>query len=159
MHSLPVEMHLIHGSGYGAAERQGFKEVILTNTVSGLKAILQAMDTLGISLADADNALARELVLQHAAENVVTIPPEIVEAMDQLWKDAGVQECFSRSSEYQLPDSTQLYGCQAVALTLLVTWTLWLASQLLTTFPRIKTFFVVVFALLVSWRLTFALVT
>jgi guanine nucleotide-binding protein G(i) subunit alpha len=101
-------MDLIHGSGYDAAERQGFKEVILSNAVGGLKTILQAMDTLGIRLRDSDNVIARELVLQHAAEGP-TIPPEIVEAMEQLWKDTGVQECFSRASEYQLTDSTNLY--------------------------------------------------
>lgn len=36
------------------------------------------------------------------------LEPEVVEAIVGLWKDAGVQECFARSREYQLNDSAQL---------------------------------------------------
>lgn len=32
---------------------------------------------------------------------------EVTEAIMELWKDAGVLECFGRSREYQLNDSAQ----------------------------------------------------
>ena len=32
---------------------------------------------------------------------------ELLAAMKRLWQDAGVQECFSRSNEYQLNDSAK----------------------------------------------------
>lgn len=32
---------------------------------------------------------------------------ELLAAMKRLWLDAGVQECFSRSNEYQLNDSAK----------------------------------------------------
>ncbi len=32
---------------------------------------------------------------------------EIAAIMKRLWKDSGVQECFSRSREYQLNDSAE----------------------------------------------------
>ena len=33
--------------------------------------------------------------------------PELALIMKRLWKDVGVQECFSRSREYQLNDSAE----------------------------------------------------
>lgn len=35
--------------------------------------------------------------------------PELATIMKRLWADAGVQECFSRSREYQLNDSAPQY--------------------------------------------------
>lgn len=34
-----------------------------------------------------------------------TMPPELVDCIKKLWKDAGVQACFDRAAEYQLNDS------------------------------------------------------
>lgn len=33
------------------------------------------------------------------------MPPELVDCIKKLWKDAGVQACFDRAAEYQLNDS------------------------------------------------------
>lgn len=37
----------------------------------------------------------------------VPINSELAAIMKRLWKDGGVQECFHRSREYQLNDSTE----------------------------------------------------
>lgn len=34
-----------------------------------------------------------------------TMPPELVNCIQKLWKDGGVQACFERAAEYQLNDS------------------------------------------------------
>ncbi|KAJ3100031.1 hypothetical protein HDU96_010479 [Phlyctochytrium bullatum] len=38
-----------------------------------------------------------------------TIPPELADAIATVWKDQGIQHCFSRSNEYQLMDSCEYY--------------------------------------------------
>lgn len=35
--------------------------------------------------------------------------PDLLAAMKRLWKDPGVQDCFSRSNEYQLNDSAKYF--------------------------------------------------
>jgi guanine nucleotide-binding protein G(o) subunit alpha len=35
--------------------------------------------------------------------------PDLLAAMKRLWKDSGVQDCFSRSNEYQLNDSAKYF--------------------------------------------------
>ena len=40
-------------------------------------------------------------------EKYVNIDPKLANAIEELWKDEGVQSCFRRSSEYQLGDSAE----------------------------------------------------
>lgn len=48
---------------------------------------------------------ARELFALAGSMEDVKFTPELVSIMRRLWNDAGVQNCFSRSREYQLNDS------------------------------------------------------
>jgi len=34
-----------------------------------------------------------------------TMPKEMSDIIQRLWKDSGIQACFDRASEYQLNDS------------------------------------------------------
>ena len=40
-------------------------------------------------------------------EDTEPFSEELLHAMKRLWSDTGVQECFSRSNEYQLNDSAK----------------------------------------------------
>lgn len=40
-------------------------------------------------------------------EDTEPFSEELLAAMKRLWIDAGVQECFGRSNEYQLNDSAK----------------------------------------------------
>jgi len=40
-------------------------------------------------------------------EDTEPFSDELLVAMKRLWTDAGVQECFGRSNEYQLNDSAK----------------------------------------------------
>ena len=40
-------------------------------------------------------------------EDTEPFSEELLAAMKRLWVDAGVQECFGRSNEYQLNDSAK----------------------------------------------------
>jgi len=49
---------------------------------------------------------ARQLFSLAAADDG-DLSAELAGIMKRLWKDAGVQECFSRAREYQLNDSAE----------------------------------------------------
>lgn len=40
-------------------------------------------------------------------EDTEPFSEELLAAMNRLWADSGVQECFGRSNEYQLNDSAK----------------------------------------------------
>ena len=52
-----------------------------------------------------DGKLVMDVVAR--MEDTEPFSDELLAAMKRLWADAGVQECFSRSNEYQLNDSAK----------------------------------------------------
>lgn len=48
-----------------------------------------------------------ELVKGVDFETVTTFDPPYVQAIKDLWADAGIQECYDRRREYQLTDSAK----------------------------------------------------
>ena len=99
-------MKLIHEGGYSGPERESFKEIIYSNTVQSMRAILEAMDSLDLSLREANSQPYVQVILSqpsHIDEGI--LPTEVGVAIKTLWGDAGVRECFKRSREFQLNDS------------------------------------------------------
>ncbi|QQK47255.1 Fungal G-protein, alpha subunit [Penicillium digitatum] len=104
------QMKLIHEGGYSRDERESFKEIIYSNTVQSMRVILEAMESLELPLEDARHEYhVQTIFMQPAQIEGDSIPPEVGNAIGQLWRDTGVQECFKRSREYQLNDSAKYY--------------------------------------------------
>ena len=99
-------MKLLHHGEYSWDERQSFKEVVYTNTVQSMRAILEAMVSLRLPLDEGRAQPHVQTILAQPPQLEGDIlPPEVRVAIKTLWEDAGVQECFRRSREYQLNDS------------------------------------------------------
>ncbi|EEH21625.1 guanine nucleotide-binding protein subunit alpha [Paracoccidioides brasiliensis Pb03] len=104
------QMKLIHEGSYSRDERESFKEIIFSNTVQSMRVILEAMEGLDIPLDDQRAEYhVQTIFMQPAQIEGDCLPPDVGSAIDALWNDAGVQECFRRSREYQLNDSARYY--------------------------------------------------
>lgn len=102
------QMKLIHEGGYSRDERESFKEIIFSNTVQSMRVILEAMESLELPLDDQRAEYhVQTIFMQPAQIEGDNLPPEVGNAIGVLWKDAGVQQCFQRSREYQLNDSAK----------------------------------------------------
>lgn len=102
------QMKLINEGSYSRDERESFKEIIYSNTVQSMRVILEAMESLELPLDDQRTEYhVQTIFMQPAQIEGDNLPPEVGNAIDALWKDAGVQECFRRSREYQLNDSAK----------------------------------------------------
>jgi guanine nucleotide-binding protein subunit alpha len=103
------QMKLIHHGGYNDNERDSYKEIIFSNTIQSMRAILEAMSALDISLApqnDARRAIVMSLPMQIEAD---VLPRDVADAVRGLWRDPGVKEAVRRSREFQLNDSAVYY--------------------------------------------------
>ena len=101
-------MKLIHEGGYTRDERESFKEIIFSNTVQSMRVILEAMESLELPLDDNKGEYHVQTVfIQPTQIEGESLPPEVGNAIAALWRDAGVQQCFQRSREYQLNDSAK----------------------------------------------------
>lgn len=102
------QMKLIHEGSYSRDERESFKEIIYSNTVQSMRVILEAMESLELPLDDQRTEYHVQTIFMLPTQiEGESLPPEVGGAIEALWKDAGVQECFKRSREYQLNDSAR----------------------------------------------------
>ncbi|KAF8608983.1 G protein alpha-subunit [Ceratobasidium sp. AG-I] len=103
------QMKLIHHGGYNNQERESYKEIIFSNTLQSMRAILEAMPALDIML-QPPNEQRRAIVmsLPGQMEND-SLPHDVADALFSLWQDPGVREAVRRSREFQLNDSATYY--------------------------------------------------
>ena len=102
-------MKIIHESGFTSEDFKQYRPVVYSNTIQSLVAILRAMPNLNISFTNNEREGDAKMVMDVVSRMEDTEPfsEELLAGMKRLWVDAGVQECFSRSNEYQLNDSAK----------------------------------------------------
>ncbi|KAL0155062.1 hypothetical protein M9458_049325, partial [Cirrhinus mrigala] len=97
---------IIHEAGYSEEECKQYRAVVYSNTIQSIIAIIRAMGRLKIDFADPGRADdARQLFVLAGSADEGYMTSELSGIIQRLWKDGGVQACFSRSREYQLNDS------------------------------------------------------
>uniref|UniRef100_A0AAY4BSW4 Guanine nucleotide-binding protein G(i) subunit alpha-2 n=1 Tax=Denticeps clupeoides TaxID=299321 RepID=A0AAY4BSW4_9TELE len=106
-----ILIQIIHEDGYSEDECKQYRAVVYSNTIQSIMAIIKAMGNLKIDYGEASRADdARQLfALSATAEEQGALPDDLANVIRRLWSDSGVQNCFSRSREYQLNDSAAYY--------------------------------------------------
>ncbi|XP_063043938.1 guanine nucleotide-binding protein G(o) subunit alpha-like [Engraulis encrasicolus] len=109
--TIVKQMKIIHEDGFSGDDVKQFRPVVYSNTIQSLATVLRAMETLTLEYADAGRNADAKLVFDVVGRMEDTEPfsAELLAAMIRLWTDAGTQECFARSAQYQLNDSAQYY--------------------------------------------------
>ena len=109
--TIVKQMKIIHDSGFTPEDFRQYKPVVYSNTIQSMVAILRAMQSLQISFADYAREQDAKMVFDIVTRMEDTEPfsEEFLQAMKRLWTDAGVQQCFQRSNEYQLNDSAKYF--------------------------------------------------
>jgi guanine nucleotide-binding protein G(o) subunit alpha len=109
--TIVKQMKIIHESGFTVEDFKQYRPVVYSNTIQSLVAILRAMPNLGIAFSDEDREGDAKMVMDVVSRMEDTEPfsEELLAGMKRLWVDKGVQECFSRSNEYQLNDSAKYF--------------------------------------------------
>jgi len=102
-------MKLIHHGGYNEAERDSYKEIIFSNTVQSMRAILEAMPALDIYLSPQNDARRTVILSLPVQIEGDTMPRDVADAIRGLWRDPGAREAVRRAREFQLNDSATYY--------------------------------------------------
>jgi len=98
-------MKLIHDSGYSQEERETFREIVFSNTVQAMRAILEAMESLGLSILPENEGHQKIIFDQKEQIEGKVLAPDVANALRTLWKDPNVQSAYEKRTSYQLSDS------------------------------------------------------
>jgi len=109
--TIVKQMKIIHESGFTSEDFKQYRPVVYSNTIQSLVAILRAMPNLNICFGFNEREGDAKMVMDVVSRMEDTEPfsEELLAGMKRLWVDVGVQECFSRSNEYQLNDSAKYF--------------------------------------------------
>lgn len=108
--TIVKQMKIIHEKGYSQDECLQYRPVVYSNTIQSMIAIIRAMGQLKIDFGHPDREDdARQFFALAGNADEGDLSGELAAVMKRLWKDSGVQECVSRSREYQLNDSAEYY--------------------------------------------------
>jgi len=110
--TIAKQMKIIHLNGFTDEERKDFKSIICSNVVGSIRVLVEAAQSLGISLTEMETA---KRVLQ---EDYFTgeLTPTIAKDVKTLWEASEIKKTFARSSEFQLNDSAEYYFNEIVRI-------------------------------------------
>ena len=104
--TIVKQMKIIHLNGFTKEECLEYRNFVFSNSIDSLKTILKAMNNLSILFGDNKSESEAKKFLNYI-ETSFSLNEEVGSIMKNLWQDNSVQECFSRSREYQLNDSAK----------------------------------------------------
>ncbi|KJA13995.1 hypothetical protein HYPSUDRAFT_467608 [Hypholoma sublateritium FD-334 SS-4] len=88
--SIVKQMQLMHNGCFSAGERSAHRSTILRNVVHAARDVARYMERAGLECVEEENQDIAGLILDFelpARGTVTSIPSEIVDAIDQLWRD------------------------------------------------------------------------
>nr|XP_048686742.1 guanine nucleotide-binding protein subunit alpha-11 isoform X3 [Caretta caretta] len=99
------QLRIIHGAGYSEEDRKDFAKLVYQNVFASMQAMIGAMETLQIPYARPENVENAKLVMGVDASKVAALNRPHTNAIESLWRDAGIRTCYERRREYHLLDS------------------------------------------------------
>lgn len=111
--TLFKQMKIIHHNGYSQDECLVYKDIIRSNVLQGMKALIAATHKFNVAIDDPENRARAAKINefdQNALLNISKIyTPALGLELECLWKDKGIQQVYAMRSSYQLLDSTEYF--------------------------------------------------
>ncbi|MFH4982276.1 hypothetical protein AB6A40_008985 [Gnathostoma spinigerum] len=101
------QMRILHKDGFSKQDFEMIRPVVHSNSIHSMLAILRAMFHLQIEYGDPERVKDSQLVFATVHANKEELTEELSKAMQRLWHDSGVRQCYARSNEYQIDDSAK----------------------------------------------------
>jgi GTPase SAR1 family protein len=101
------QMKVIYGKNYTEEERRQALPTIYSNTISAMKTLCDQAALL--NLTSHIKATSEYDLIKNKIDENSPIDTTVGDAIKTLWADPGIQEVWTRRSEYQIIDSVQYY--------------------------------------------------
>ena len=101
------QMRIIHDEGYSTSDRQKFVVIIHRNIYIAMQQLLEAMKHLKIPYQTELPEGTSNILLSIKPDVAQQITPEVKAMMAAVWRDGGIQTCFTRRREFKISDSAK----------------------------------------------------
>ncbi len=108
------QVKAIYKGGASKKEKDEYATAIRRNVIESIQTLLDAMKSLSIKFADP--TLSEVAAKYEDLDSDATLTEEMSYEIEKIWKDAGVQECYSRRSEYWILDASNYYFANVIRL-------------------------------------------
>jgi guanine nucleotide-binding protein subunit alpha len=100
-------MIIIHDNGFSEDERLAYREIVFSNTIESMKAIINAIQKFKVGTPSNEFQSSYDLIndLPEPIECGYDIPTDISVAIQKLWSNDIIKQMYERRNEYQLKDS------------------------------------------------------
>ena len=99
-------MRMMYQGGYTDDEKLEYREIIFSNTIQSMQAVVEASYALGITLDSQSQQYADMIENQSDMLDMSeAFPPAIAKAISHLWNDHSIKTVVTRQNEFQLNDS------------------------------------------------------
>ncbi|ESO06974.1 hypothetical protein HELRODRAFT_110990 [Helobdella robusta] len=105
------QMRIINGKKFTEDELKMYKYIVYSNIVMGMKVLIDATLKLNLGF-EKENSMKNANLVFSFDPNINLEEPvfqQYVQAIGELWEDAGVQAAYSRRREFLLGDSTKYF--------------------------------------------------
>lgn len=97
-------MRIIHDVPFSTQEFEFYRQLVFSNLVQGMKAVLDALVDMELEISEDSDALVHYIEDAPDLKDGQAFPVEYLEPLKKLWMDEGVQKGLSRGNEAALPD-------------------------------------------------------
>eukprot|EP01098_Paradermamoeba_levis_P003258 TRINITY_DN1504_c0_g1_i1.p1 TRINITY_DN1504_c0_g1~~TRINITY_DN1504_c0_g1_i1.p1 ORF type:complete len:352 (-),score=116.04 TRINITY_DN1504_c0_g1_i1:188-1243(-) len=104
--TIAKQFRIINLGDYSQEELKEYRVFVYDNTLSSIKCLAQAAETLGIPVGADVQPIAEKFKKMNLGVQK-EIDEKLAAEIKLLWADSGIQETFKRSKEYQLNDNAK----------------------------------------------------
>jgi len=101
--TIAKQMRILHCGGFSKDDRINFKPIIINNTITNMKTLLENAKLFNLELSESNKANAEFIANLQATEE--ELPKETANKLKQLWADAAIQQTYDRRNEFHLMDN------------------------------------------------------
>lgn len=107
--TIAKQMKIIHMNGFTKEELESYKPLVHQNLYAGVKTLVSEAERLGVKVATKKGRAVAKKVVDDDYFASGEINAEMAKEIATLWADGGVQNVYTRRSEFQLSDCVAYY--------------------------------------------------
>eukprot|EP01103_Thecamoeba_quadrilineata_P021528 TRINITY_DN9921_c0_g1_i1.p1 TRINITY_DN9921_c0_g1~~TRINITY_DN9921_c0_g1_i1.p1 ORF type:complete len:379 (+),score=90.78 TRINITY_DN9921_c0_g1_i1:71-1138(+) len=107
--TITKQIRNIIDGGFSQQELLGAKPIMINNIVSSMAALITEARELGLEISPENVELTKEVMDIPDEAIMETLSPNQVFAIRSLWEDGAIQECYQRSAEFQINDTSSYF--------------------------------------------------